>query len=64
MLEDEIRLATLRERLEDRPNNQNVTLQLGEIPTKTLLRLSVDDQKIVATTDAVQQQHVPCVTKI
>lgn len=38
MLEDEIRLATLRERLEDRPNNKNVTVQLGEIPTKTLLR--------------------------
>lgn len=32
MLKDEIRLSTLRERLEDRPNNLHVTIQLGENP--------------------------------
>lgn len=39
MLKDEIRLATLRARLEDRPNNKNATVQLGEreSPTETLL---------------------------
>lgn len=33
MLNHEIRLSTLRERLEDRPNNLDVTVQLGENPT-------------------------------
>lgn len=33
MLKDELRLSTLRERLDDRPNNKNVTVQLGEATT-------------------------------
>lgn len=54
MLKDEIRLATLRARLEDRPNNKNVTVQLGERePHRNLARLSVGDRKKVANTHAV-----------
>lgn len=30
VLEDELRLAKLRERLEDRPNHKTVTVQVGE----------------------------------
>ena len=49
---DELRLARLRERLEDRPNNLRATVQAGE-PTVTDLT-SVNDYSMAATTGSVE----------